>query len=84
MTWSTDRPSPGPHTLVIRAVFVPAGEQPPPEFSTAHNRITLPATLDPKTGAIVNHAFVVFLYGVFSGAFETLARMGISSHHLCT
>ena len=35
-------------------------------------------------GAIVNHAFVVFFYGVFPGAFETLARMEISLHHLCT
>jgi orotate phosphoribosyltransferase len=35
-------------------------------------------------GAIVNHAFVVFFYGVFPGAFETLARMDISLHHLCT
>ena len=29
-------------------------------------------------GAIVNHAFVVFFYGVFPGAFETLAQDG---HH---
>ena len=35
-------------------------------------------------GAIVNHAFVVFFYGVFPGAFETLARMDIALHHLCT
>jgi orotate phosphoribosyltransferase len=35
-------------------------------------------------GAIVNHAFVVFFYGVFPGAFETLAKMDISLHHLCT
>jgi orotate phosphoribosyltransferase len=35
-------------------------------------------------GAIVNHAFDVFVYGVFPGAFETLARMDISLHHLCT
>lgn len=35
-------------------------------------------------GAIVNHTFVVFFYGVFPGAFETLSRMDISLHHLCT
>jgi len=35
-------------------------------------------------GAIVNHAFVVFFYGVFPGSFETLARMEIQLHHLCT
>ncbi len=35
-------------------------------------------------GAIVNHAFVVFFYGVFPGSFETLARMDIRLHHLCT
>ena len=29
-------------------------------------------------GAIVNHAFVVFFYGVFPGSFETLAQHG---HH---
>jgi orotate phosphoribosyltransferase len=35
-------------------------------------------------GAIVNHAFVVFYYGVFPGSLETLARMDISLHSLCT
>src|SRR3954462_7245880 len=35
-------------------------------------------------GAIVNHAFVVFFYGVFPGSFETLAHMDIVLHHLCT
>ena len=35
-------------------------------------------------GAIVNHTFVVFFYGVFPGAFETLANMDITLHHLCT
>ncbi len=35
-------------------------------------------------GAIVNHTFVVFFYGVFPGAFETLARMDVALHHLCT
>ncbi|MBV8914274.1 MAG: orotate phosphoribosyltransferase [Acetobacteraceae bacterium] len=34
-------------------------------------------------GAIVNHAFVVFFYGVFPGSFETLQRMDITLHHLC-
>lgn len=35
-------------------------------------------------GAIVNHTFVVFFYGVFPGAFETLSKMGIELHSLCT
>ena len=35
-------------------------------------------------GATVNHAFVVFFYGVFPGAFETLANMDITLHSLCT
>ena len=35
-------------------------------------------------GALVNHAFVVFFYGVFPGSFEKLARMDITLHHLCT
>ena len=34
-------------------------------------------------GAIVNHTFVVFYYGVFPGSFETLAGMDIALHHLC-
>jgi len=37
-----------------------------------------------EAGALVNHAFVVFFYGVFPGAFEQLARMDIALHHLCT
>jgi len=35
-------------------------------------------------GAIVNHTFVVFFYGVFPGAHKTLADMDISLHSLCT
>ena len=35
-------------------------------------------------GAVVNHAFVVFFYGVFPGSFETLAAMDITLHSLCT
>ena len=35
-------------------------------------------------GAIVNHAFVVFFYGVFPGSFQTLQKMDIQLHHLCT
>jgi orotate phosphoribosyltransferase len=37
-----------------------------------------------NAGAIVNHTFVVFFYGVFPGSFETLAKMDIQLHHLCT
>ena len=35
-------------------------------------------------GAILNHTFVVFFYGVFPGAHKTLSDMGISLHSLCT
>ncbi len=35
-------------------------------------------------GAIVEHAFVVFFYGVFPGSLQTLSAMGITLHHLCT
>ena len=35
-------------------------------------------------GALINHTFVVFFYGVFPGSFETLAKMDIGLHHLCT
>ncbi len=42
------------------------------------------ATALRDAGAIVHHAFVVFFYGVFPGSFETLAKMDITLHHLCT
>ena len=42
------------------------------------------ATALREAGAIVDHAFVVFFYGVFPGSFETLARMQVGLHHLCT
>ncbi len=35
-------------------------------------------------GALINHTFVVFFYGVFPGSFETLAEMNIELHSLCT
>ncbi len=35
-------------------------------------------------GALVDHAFVVFFYGVFPGSFEKLSQMGVTLHHLCT
>lgn len=37
-----------------------------------------------SAGAVMNHAFVVFFYGVFPGSFEKLSEMGITLHHLCT
>jgi hypothetical protein len=49
---TSDRRSAGPLTLVVRAVFVPEGEQPPPEFSSVFNTIKFAATLDPETGVI--------------------------------
>jgi orotate phosphoribosyltransferase len=35
-----------------------------------------------KGGAAVDHAFVVFYYGVFPGSFKTLEAMGIQMHFL--
>jgi orotate phosphoribosyltransferase len=35
-------------------------------------------------GAACDHTFVVFFYGVFPGSFETMKRMNLSLHHLCT
>lgn len=35
-------------------------------------------------GALINHTFVVFFYGVFPGSFDTLKKMDVSLHHLCT
>ncbi|QHI95631.1 orotate phosphoribosyltransferase [Aristophania vespae] len=37
-----------------------------------------------EAGAIVDHTFVVFYYGVFPGAQKSLANMGINLHALCT
>lgn len=34
-------------------------------------------------GALVDHTFVVFYYGVFPGSFKQLSEMGISLHSLC-
>ena len=42
------------------------------------------ATALREAGALVDHAFVVFFYGVFPGSFATLARMQVGLHHLCT
>nr|WP_298795052.1 orotate phosphoribosyltransferase [uncultured Acetobacter sp.] len=35
-------------------------------------------------GALINHAFVIFYYGVFPGAHQSLTNMNISLHALCT
>ena len=37
-----------------------------------------------EAGAICEHTFVVFYYGVFPGSFEALSRMNVRLHHLCT
>lgn len=37
-----------------------------------------------EAGAIVSDAFVVFFYGVFSGALESLQKDGITLHYLAT
>jgi orotate phosphoribosyltransferase len=35
-----------------------------------------------KAGAVVNHVFVVFFYGVFPGALKTLEEVGVDMHYL--
>jgi orotate phosphoribosyltransferase len=37
-----------------------------------------------EAGAICDHTFVVFFYGVFPGAFEKMQEMNLTLHHLCT
>ena len=37
-----------------------------------------------EAGAICDHTFVVFYYGVFPGSFEQMKAMGLNLHHLCT
>ena len=37
-----------------------------------------------EAGAICDHTFVVFFYGVFPGSFEDMKAMGLQLHHLCT
>ncbi len=37
-----------------------------------------------EAGAICNHTFVVFFYGVFPGSFEMLKAMDVTLHHLAT
>lgn len=36
-----------------------------------------------NAGAVVNHALVVFFYGVFPGALKSLEDIGINMHYLC-
>jgi hypothetical protein len=40
---------------VLRGVFVPKGEQPPPEFASDFRPLRIPATRDPATGQITCH-----------------------------
>jgi hypothetical protein len=47
----SDRPS-APSTLVLRAAFVPDGEQPPPEFVADFTPLMFRATLNRTTGTI--------------------------------
>jgi len=48
----SDRSTPGPLDIVVRAAFVPDGQQAPPEFAGDFNPLRIPATLDPETGQI--------------------------------
>ena len=42
------------------------------------------ATALREAGAICQHTFVVFFYGVFPGSFQALANMDVTLHHLAT
>jgi hypothetical protein len=48
----SDSRFPAPETLVVRAAFVPDGEEPPPELSGVFDPIIMRASLDPATGII--------------------------------
>ncbi len=48
----SDRPAAGPGALLVRAVFVPDGAQPPAEFMGHFSPLRFRATLDRTTGAI--------------------------------
>jgi hypothetical protein len=52
LTDFSTRPSPGPDALVVRAVFVPDGEQPPRELAADFYPPRLRAILDPATRQI--------------------------------
>lgn len=43
---------PGPDVLVLRAVFVPDGEDPPADFQGVYDPLKLSATFDPATGEL--------------------------------
>jgi hypothetical protein len=49
---TSGRSSSGPFTLVLRAAFVPDGEDPPPEFAADFSPLKFRATLDRATGSI--------------------------------
>ena len=49
---TSGRSSTGPFTLVLRAAFVPDGEDPPPEFAADFSPLKFRATLDRTTGII--------------------------------
>ena len=46
------RPPASPNHLVIRAVFVPDGEEPPPDVAATMSPLRFRATLDPETGIL--------------------------------
>jgi hypothetical protein len=52
--------TPGPHVLVLRAVFVPDGEDPPPEFAGDFRPLRIPATIDTETGEITSDSGINF------------------------
>lgn len=62
----------GKNTLLVEDLTTDGGSK--IQFATALR----------EAGAICDHVFVVFYYGVFPGSLDKLAEMGICLHHLCT
>ena len=67
MSDTSDSSSPDPDTVVVRAVFVPDGEDPPPEFTTGLSSLHFPATYDPETGVITTDMSEGSASGAVSG-----------------
>jgi hypothetical protein len=50
---TSDRPTPDPRVLTLRAAFVPDGGTPPAELN-GFDPLRIPATVDPSTGQITS------------------------------
>ena len=50
------RSAPGPMTMVLKAAFVPDGQDPPPDLALGRYPLRLRARLDPRTGEMITQA----------------------------